>query len=68
MSNKSRRLLHMDFFFKVTMEEGILDVQLMKPMPYSNHRQKETNRSQLGSRGENVAIIQTKDLSVALGY
>ena len=39
MSNKSRRLLHIDFFFKVTTEEGILDVKLMKrPMSHSSHR------------------------------
>ena len=56
LSNKSRRLLHIDLFFEITMEEGILDVQLMSildvqlmkwPMPHSSHRQKETNNPSL---------------------
>ena len=67
LGNNSRRFLHIDFF-EVTMEEGILDVKLMKwPMPHSNHRQKEKNRGHLGNKGESVAIVQTKDLSVPFG-
>ena len=30
VSNKTWRLLHIDFFLKITMQENILDIQLMK--------------------------------------
>jgi len=62
---QTRRLLHVNFLLKITMKEGIFDIQLMKrPVTYCCHCKEEANSSHLGHGRESVTIVKAINLSV----
>ena len=68
MSNKIRRLLHINLFDKITMKEDVLDIQLKKgPMLYSSHRKKQANRDNLRYRRKSIIIVRAIWLSLPRG-
>ncbi|KAL3015697.1 hypothetical protein AAZX31_06G170900 [Glycine max] len=69
LSNKPRRLLHINILLKITVEEDILNIKLMKgPMTDGRHSKKQTNSGELGYRRESITVINAIYLCVALSY
>ena len=69
LSNKPRRLLHVNFFLKISMYKDILDIKLIRvSIIRSNKRNKQTNRCQFNYKGKSIKIINAINLSLALSY
>lgn len=68
LSNKSRRLFHVDFLIKITMQKYILDVKL-KQIPLMNkcNGKEKSDRCHFGNMRESIRIILFIDLFVSLG-
>ncbi|KAL2656120.1 hypothetical protein AAZV13_04G103300 [Glycine max] len=69
LSNKPRRLLHINLLLKITMEESILNVKLMKrPMTHGCHSKKQTNSGDFSHRRKGVTLIKAINLSITFSY
>ena len=69
LSNKCRRLLHINILLKITMEEGILNIKLMeRPMTHDSHSKKQADKSDFGYRRKSITIIKTIYLCLAFSY
>ena len=64
-SNKPGRLLHINFFCKIPMRKDIFNIKLVEVSTMSGcQRYKQSNRSQLGNRGEGIRIIHFIGLGI----
>jgi len=69
LSNKPRRLLHINILLKITVEKGILNIKMMEgPMTDSSHSKKQTNSGEFGYRRESITVINAIYLCVALSH
>jgi hypothetical protein len=66
---KPRWLSHIISLSKITMQECIFDIELVKwPIKISSQKDNNTDRIQLGNRGKSLSVIKAICLSETLGH
>ena len=69
LSNKPRRLLHVDLFLKVTMKKCIFNIKLMeRPITHGSHSKEQTDSSDLSDWRESITIIKAIYLSITFSH
>ncbi|CAL1397372.1 unnamed protein product [Linum trigynum] len=64
---KTLQKFHIDLLINITVQEGIVDVQLMNMPPTTDSdRDEAMNSDQIGNGGEGILEIKTFDLSISL--
>jgi hypothetical protein len=58
--NEARRLAHINFFLQVTMEQSVLNIQLMqRPTSRNCQRKEEPNSGMLDNGSKGILIVKT---------
>lgn len=66
---KPKRRFHIDFFVKIAMEEGIVNIHLVQPPTFrSNDDKKNTNNHHFGHKGKHLIVIYALNLSITKNH
>lgn len=69
LSNKSKRLFHVNLLLQITMKKGIFYVKMVKrPMENGINSKEKTNSNDISHRRKSFIVVEAINLSVPLIY